>query len=47
MLAPIESDRDLLIIGGELGDDEYRRVAKLLEDHPRGHLAGSQRSDLA
>jgi hypothetical protein len=34
MLAPIESDRDLLIIGGELGNDEYRRVATLLENHP-------------
>jgi hypothetical protein len=34
MLAPIEPDRDLLIIGGELDDDEYRRVATLLENHP-------------
>lgn len=34
MLAPIESDRHLLIVGGELTENEYRRVARLLEHHP-------------
>jgi hypothetical protein len=34
MLAPIESGCDLVVVGGELTDNEYGRVARLLEDHP-------------
>jgi hypothetical protein len=33
MLAPVDIGCDLLIVGGELTDDEYRQVARLLEAH--------------
>lgn len=40
MLTPMEPDREFLIIGGELADSEYRRVARLLEEHPWDPAAG-------